>query len=157
MKKPNPSISETFLALIRELNALGLDFSMHRITSSFGEQDQIKNQEKDIFQEIETKLQLRNLLARKRTEQFTQIMREEARRDKKIEKENNPDRDASEKARTQVPGESGVARRYRFRGDQGKNPQTVFPARAIPERRRALCTAWRRPHASTPGIAATAT
>ena len=35
INKPNPSIPESFLALIRELQSLGLDFSMKKVENGF--------------------------------------------------------------------------------------------------------------------------
>jgi DNA-directed RNA polymerase subunit beta len=69
-EKPNPSISEAFLALIRELQALGLDFSIRKFEGGFDSTTDIEEIEKDIFTDLETRLKLRALLARKKTEQF---------------------------------------------------------------------------------------
>ena len=68
--KPSPSIPESFLALIRELNALGLDFGMKKFEGGFYSTLNMQEIEKDIFQELETRLKLRALLARKKAEQF---------------------------------------------------------------------------------------
>ena len=68
--KPNPSIPESFLALIRELNALGLDFSIKKFGSGFESTTDIKETEKDMFKDLETRLKLRALLVRKKAEQF---------------------------------------------------------------------------------------
>ena len=70
IEKPNPSIPESFLALIRELHALGLDFSIHKFEGGFNETTNIREIEKDIFKELETRLKLRALLVRKKAEQF---------------------------------------------------------------------------------------
>jgi DNA-directed RNA polymerase subunit beta len=70
MEKPNPSIPEAFLALIRELHALGLDFSIRKFEGGFDSTTDIQEVEKEIFQELETRLKLRALLARKKAEQF---------------------------------------------------------------------------------------
>jgi len=70
IEKPNPSIPESFLALIRELQALGLDFSIKKFESGFYSTTNINEVEKDIFKEIETRLKLRALLSRKKAEQF---------------------------------------------------------------------------------------
>ena len=70
IEKPNPSIPESFLALIRELNALGLDFSIRKFEGGFYSTTTTKEVEKDIFKELETRLMLRALLARKKAEQF---------------------------------------------------------------------------------------
>lgn len=74
--KPMPSFSETFLSLLRELNALGLDFQMTRANpayttlgysnSSFRSQ-KVQNKkntlkEIDIFRVIENKLKLRGMI-----------------------------------------------------------------------------------------------
>ncbi len=55
--KPAPSISETFLVLIRELNALGLDFTLRKDKLSLNAS--FDNEEIDIFAELETRLKLR--------------------------------------------------------------------------------------------------
>jgi DNA-directed RNA polymerase subunit beta len=68
--KPNPSIPEAFLALIRELNALGLDFSMRKFEGGFYSTIDLKDIEKDLFKDLETRLKLRALLSRKKAEQF---------------------------------------------------------------------------------------
>jgi len=68
--KPNPSIPEAFLALIRELNALGLDFSMRKFETQFGSTTTIEDVEIDLFKELETRLKLRALLSRKKAENF---------------------------------------------------------------------------------------
>ena len=68
--KPSPSIPESFLALIRELNALGLDFSIKKFGSGFESTTDIKENEKDMFKDLKTRLKLRALLVRKKAEQF---------------------------------------------------------------------------------------
>jgi DNA-directed RNA polymerase subunit beta len=68
--KPNPSIPESFLALIRELNALGLDFSLKKFEGGFYSTTDINETEKDIFNELEIRLKLRALLARKKVEEY---------------------------------------------------------------------------------------
>jgi DNA-directed RNA polymerase subunit beta len=70
-EKPNPSIPEAFLALIRELNALGLDFSFKKFENGFYTLTKIEDNEKQIFEDIESRLKLRTLLSRKKAEQFT--------------------------------------------------------------------------------------
>jgi DNA-directed RNA polymerase subunit beta len=70
IEKPNPSIPESFLALIRELHALGLDFSIRKFENGFYSTTNIQEIEKDIFKDLETRLKLRALLARKKAEQF---------------------------------------------------------------------------------------
>ncbi len=67
--KPRPSIPETFLVLIRELNALGLDFSLKKL--NMGENvpelaDEISDDIHDIFQTIEKRLKLNALYGRKK-------------------------------------------------------------------------------------------
>tara|TARA_B110000091_G_scaffold172141_1_gene185309 strand:- start:6378 stop:9920 length:3543 start_codon:yes stop_codon:yes gene_type:complete len=71
IEKPNPSIPESFLALVRELNALGLDFSVRKFEGGFNSTTDIKDIQRDIFMELENRLMLRALLSRKKTEQFT--------------------------------------------------------------------------------------
>ena len=71
IQKPNPSIPESFLALIRELNALGLDFSMKKFDGGFYSTTNFLEIEKDIFKDLELRLKLRALLARKKVEQYT--------------------------------------------------------------------------------------
>jgi DNA-directed RNA polymerase subunit beta len=71
LEKPNPSIPEAFLALIRELNALGLDFSLRKIEGGFNSLTKFIDIEKKIFEELETRLKLRTLLSQKKVEQFS--------------------------------------------------------------------------------------
>ena len=66
IEKSNPSIPESFLALIRELQALGLDFSMKKFESGLDSLNNLHECEKDIFKEIESRLKLRALLGRKK-------------------------------------------------------------------------------------------
>ena len=70
INKPSPSIPESFLALIRELQSLGLDFSMKKVENGFYSTSDINEIEKDIFSDLEIRLKLRALLARKKAEQF---------------------------------------------------------------------------------------
>lgn len=70
IEKPTPSIPESFLALMRELHALGLDFSMQKFEHGFYSTANVKQKEKDIFEDLETRLKLRALLGRKKAEQF---------------------------------------------------------------------------------------
>ena len=70
INKPNPSIPESFVALMRELNALGLDFTIHKFESGFSSTSNLQQNEKDIFEILELRLKLRALLARKKAEQF---------------------------------------------------------------------------------------
>ena len=70
IEKPNPSIPESFLALIRELHALGLDFSLKKFKNGFQNTVDLKEEERDLFKDLETRLKLRALLARKKAEYF---------------------------------------------------------------------------------------
>jgi DNA-directed RNA polymerase subunit beta len=70
IEKPTPSIPEAFIALVRELNALGLDFTFKKFEGGIYSTTDIKEVEKDIFNDIETRLMLRALLARKKAEEF---------------------------------------------------------------------------------------
>ena len=70
VEKPSPSIPEAFLALVRELNALGLDFSVKKFEGGIYSTTDMKEVEKDLFKDIETRLMLRALLARKKAEEF---------------------------------------------------------------------------------------
>jgi hypothetical protein len=72
-EKPNPSIPESFLALIRELNSLGLDFSIQKFEGGFNSTTNMRDKKRDIFTELEDRLMLRALLARKKTEQFAKL------------------------------------------------------------------------------------
>jgi len=65
-KKPNPSIPESFLALMRELHSLGLDFSLKKVQKG---KRKIKEYEKDIFLDLEDRLLLRAFLARLKASQ----------------------------------------------------------------------------------------
>jgi DNA-directed RNA polymerase subunit beta len=69
-EKPTPSIPEAFLALIRELNALGLDFSLRKIEGGFSSLTKIIDTEKKIFEELESRLKLRTLLSQQKVEQL---------------------------------------------------------------------------------------
>ncbi len=64
--RPYPSIPESFIALIRELNSLGLDCSFYKFTNEFSITSNFLNLKKDFFKEFEIKLKLRNLLSKKR-------------------------------------------------------------------------------------------
>jgi DNA-directed RNA polymerase subunit beta len=75
MEKPTPSIPESFLTLMRELNSLGLDFSLNKIEGGFYSTTKIKKKEKDIFEEIESRLRLRALLSRQKAEFFSKSSR----------------------------------------------------------------------------------
>ena len=71
--KPAANLFQTAndpLALIRELHALGLDFSIKKFNNGFENTVDLKEQERDIFKDLETRLKLRALLARKKAEQF---------------------------------------------------------------------------------------
>jgi DNA-directed RNA polymerase subunit beta len=70
INKPNPSIPESFLALMRELHSLGLDFSMKKMEGGFYSTTETKEIEKDIFKDLELRLKLRSLLARRKVEQY---------------------------------------------------------------------------------------
>jgi DNA-directed RNA polymerase subunit beta len=70
LSKPSPSIPESFLALMRELHSLGLDFSLKKFEGGFYSTTNIKEVEKDIFKELEIRLKLRALLARKKVEEY---------------------------------------------------------------------------------------
>jgi DNA-directed RNA polymerase subunit beta len=72
-EKPSPSIPEAFLALIRELNALGLDFSLRKFEGGFYSLTTLKDTEKKIFEDMENRLKLRALLSRKKAEQFSKV------------------------------------------------------------------------------------
>lgn len=70
MEKPTPSITESFLTLMRELHSLGLDFGMMKVINNFGSTGSTQQIEKDIFQELEQRLKLRALLARRKAEEY---------------------------------------------------------------------------------------
>jgi DNA-directed RNA polymerase subunit beta len=70
IEKPSPSIPEAFLALVRELNSLGLDFTFKKFEGGIYSTTDMHEIEKDIFKDIETRLMLRALLARKKAEEF---------------------------------------------------------------------------------------
>lgn len=52
------------------MQALGLDFTINKIENGFYSTTNIIEKEKDLFSELEIKLKLRALLARKKSEQF---------------------------------------------------------------------------------------
>jgi hypothetical protein len=72
-EKPHPSIPESFLALIRELHSLGLDISMKKFVNEFDSTTKLQEIERDIFKDLETRLKLRSLLARKKAEHFAKF------------------------------------------------------------------------------------
>lgn len=65
VSKPSPNISETYLVLIRELNALGLEFSLKKIEHSFSAEMQISQHDVNLFEEVEKRLKLREILEKK--------------------------------------------------------------------------------------------
>jgi DNA-directed RNA polymerase subunit beta len=71
IEKPNPFLPEAFIALIRELNALGLDFSFKQIEGGTFSFTKIQEKEKNLFIELEERLRIRTLLARKKIEQYS--------------------------------------------------------------------------------------
>jgi DNA-directed RNA polymerase subunit beta len=73
IEKPTPSIPESFLTLIRELNSLGLHFSINKFDGGFKSTTNIKNLEIDIFNQLEIRLKLRTLLNRKKAEQLSKV------------------------------------------------------------------------------------
>jgi DNA-directed RNA polymerase subunit beta len=87
INKPNPSIPESFLALMRELHALGLDFSMKKMEGGFYSTTETKEIEKDIFKDIELRLKLRSLLARRKVEQYAKVNQAEENELSNFEKE----------------------------------------------------------------------
>ena len=87
INKPNPSIPESFLALMRELHALGLDFSMKKMEGGFYSTTETKEIEKDIFKDIELRLKLRSLLARRKVEQYAKFTLTEENEVSNLEKE----------------------------------------------------------------------
>jgi DNA-directed RNA polymerase subunit beta len=70
LAKPNPSLPEAFLALVRELHALGLDFSGASLTNGFYKTADVVDSDNDLFNQLEMRLKLRALLARKKAEIF---------------------------------------------------------------------------------------
>lgn len=84
IKKPTPSIPESFLALIRELNALGLDFAMHKFENGFYSTTNIETIEKDLFNDLELRLKLRAILARKKVEYFAKMQASKMNQDMSI-------------------------------------------------------------------------
>ena len=71
--KPTPSIPEAFLALVRELQSLGLDFTMNKFENGFYSTTDLGEVELDIFEAMEKRLEIRALLARKKAEEFTKF------------------------------------------------------------------------------------
>jgi DNA-directed RNA polymerase subunit beta len=68
---PNPGLSEAFLALVRELHGLGLNFTFHKMSNVKGE----SNNEINIFNAIENRLKLRALLSRAKADRFARNVR----------------------------------------------------------------------------------
>jgi DNA-directed RNA polymerase subunit beta len=63
---PRPTISEAFLVLIRELNALGLDFALQQI-SYYPEPQTV---ERDLFKDMEQRIKLREMLNRTKVDKL---------------------------------------------------------------------------------------
>jgi len=63
INKPQSNISEGFLTLIRELNALGLNLEINQIDIPFETTKEIKKLNNDIFKDLEIRLQLRTFLS----------------------------------------------------------------------------------------------
>ena len=61
------------MALIRELQALGLDFSMQKIENTLKKKNKVQTKEKDLFKDIEQRLFLRTLYERKKMEKYGRI------------------------------------------------------------------------------------
>lgn len=68
--KPTPSIPESFILLIRELNSLGFDFSFRKFETKFHSYDQAEEIERDLFADLENRLKLRALISRKKTDEL---------------------------------------------------------------------------------------
>jgi DNA-directed RNA polymerase subunit beta len=66
-----PSIPESFLALMRELNSLGLDFRFRNFISNFLDTNFLTEIEPFLFENIEKRLKLRALLIKKQLEIFS--------------------------------------------------------------------------------------
>ncbi len=60
--KPSPTISETYLVLVRELNSLGLDFSARKAKNSFSSSRNNGCSTLDLFETVEERLKLRQLI-----------------------------------------------------------------------------------------------
>jgi len=89
IEKPNPFIPEAFLALIRELNSLGLDFSLKKFDGGFYSTSNLKEIEKDIFKDLEIRLKLRALLTRKKTEQNAKNLKQNEKNETSFFEKNN--------------------------------------------------------------------
>lgn len=92
IKKPIPSIPESFLTLIRELNALGLDFctqKVEQITQEYffnqNKDTLIKIADKSLFSTIEERLRLRSILNRSPRERFSHLTQHEQEKQKLIQ------------------------------------------------------------------------
>jgi DNA-directed RNA polymerase subunit beta len=62
LEKPNVSIPDSFLSLIRELNSLGLNFSLKKYENNFYSTLKTKTSNYDIFKDLESRLKLRRSL-----------------------------------------------------------------------------------------------
>jgi len=74
LEKPSPSLPESFTALIRELNSLGLQFSVKKFENGFLSTTDTKEIEKDFFQDLENRLKLRTIITKKKLEHFSKIV-----------------------------------------------------------------------------------
>jgi DNA-directed RNA polymerase subunit beta len=73
IEKPTPALPEAFLTLLKELNALGIDFQFHKNTVF---SKTIKNKKINIFEIIEDKLKIKELLLMKKEEFSTKNSKE---------------------------------------------------------------------------------
>jgi DNA-directed RNA polymerase subunit beta len=73
LEKPSPSLPESFTALIRELNSLGLQFSVKKFENGFFSTTDTKEIEKDFFLDLENRLKLRTIITKKKLEHFSKI------------------------------------------------------------------------------------
>ena len=71
LEKPSPSLPESFTALIRELNSLGLQFSVKKFENGFFSTTDSKEIEKDFFVDLENRLKLRTIITKKKLEHFS--------------------------------------------------------------------------------------
>lgn len=62
LEKPNVSIPDSFLSLIRELNSLGLDFSLKKYENNFYSILKTKVSDYNVFKDLESRLKIRTSL-----------------------------------------------------------------------------------------------
>lgn len=71
--KPSPTVSETYLVLVRELNALGLEFLTRKTSGSFSSPQNNGCLNVDLFEALESRLRLREIIEKQRFFDYSKL------------------------------------------------------------------------------------